>query len=63
MANGDNVNQPEPQDKDGITPGLTQGYAAVQDDDEISSDEYAQLLSLYDSSFRNLAEGLSLIHI
>ena len=57
MVNGDNVNQPEPQDKDGTTPGPTNGYAVVQDDDQISADEYAQLLSLYDSSFRNLAEG------
>jgi small subunit ribosomal protein S1 len=57
MANGDNVNQPEPQGKDGTTSGPTQEYDVVQDEDQISSDEYAQLLSLYDSSFRNLAEG------
>lgn len=57
MANGDNVNQPEPRGKDETTSGPTQGYAVVQDDDQISADEYAQLLSLYDSSFRNLAEG------
>ncbi len=58
MANVDDVNQPEPtQGGGGATTGLTQDSSVETDEDQISTEEYAQLLSLYDSSFRNIAEG------
>ena len=58
MANVEDENTTSPARTGGA--GLDRGALKPRprgDDDQIAPDEYARLLDVYDSSFRNIAEG------
>ena len=47
---------PDDQAQGGATPNTT-GPAPILDDEQLDPAEYARLLDIYDSSFRNIVEG------